>query len=249
MKLFAQIFIGLFIFGNASISQTNFPNLINYQARLTSNNIPISGNVTVTFNLYDSIQSGKLLWTETQSNVLSQNGIISVKLGTVNSLAQSHFKTGNTFLETEVAGYGKLAPRQQFTAVPFALFASNTLKLLYNNDNLSRSETGDGPYELLSVNVAPNTLTEFIKVEIMASNASASNLQSGPIWIEIKSNGNTITSKEKYSAQNTNGGGSYIFWSIPITGIDLTKSIDIKIMGRTVSSYWPLLTQATIFGK
>ena len=60
------------------------PMLINYQAKLVGNNdAPITGTVAVTFRMYDALTSGNLIWTETHSSLSSNNGIISVLLGSV----------------------------------------------------------------------------------------------------------------------------------------------------------------------
>ena len=51
------------------------PMLINYQAKLVDDsNDPITGTVSITFRLYDAIDSGTQLWNEVHSSIESNNG-------------------------------------------------------------------------------------------------------------------------------------------------------------------------------
>ena len=103
------------------------PMLINYQAKLVDDsNDPITGTVSVTFRLYDAVEGGTQLWSEDHSSIESNNGLISVLLGSVTTFDNSVFLGSSIFLETEVSGYGILSPRQQMTSVPYAIKSGNS---------------------------------------------------------------------------------------------------------------------------
>jgi len=107
------------------------PMLINYQARLQDNSSnPIIGNNEVTFRLYVSLTGGTMIWEETHFLLVSDDGIISVLLGSVTTFDNAIFSGSSLFLETEVTGYGILSPRQQLTSVPYAIKAENTTRFI-----------------------------------------------------------------------------------------------------------------------
>ncbi len=62
-------------------SQTGVPQLINYQGRLDSSNIPINGTRSMTFKIYSDSAGTTTLWTELNLPVTISNGVFSVLLG------------------------------------------------------------------------------------------------------------------------------------------------------------------------
>lgn len=129
MKKLVMLF-ALLILAFAGYTQ-NVPMLINYQARLEDESgNPINGTNEVIFKLYDSLENGTMIWEETHSLLVSDDGIISVLLGSVTTFDNAIFSGSSLFLETEVTGYGILSPRQQLTSVPYAIKAENTTRFI-----------------------------------------------------------------------------------------------------------------------
>lgn len=96
------------------------PQAIAYQGYLTNTDgDAANGNAPVIFRLYDQITGGAALWQETQSNVVFVDGVFSVHLGSVESLADVSFDRP-LWLGVSVAGSVELAPRVALVAVPYA---------------------------------------------------------------------------------------------------------------------------------
>jgi len=85
---------------------------------------PLTGEVAVTFSLYDEQSGGAVLWTETQVLRLDERGRYSAYLGSDTALPQSAFRDEQArWLETAAAGHA--APRAMLVAVPYALRATD----------------------------------------------------------------------------------------------------------------------------
>ena len=109
------------------IHAQNVPMLVNYQAKFEDDNgLAIEGTLQITFSLYDDLESGTLIWSESHSSVASYDGIVSVLLGSVNPFEKSDFSGSLLFIETDISGYGVLTPRQQMTSVPYAIRTGNS---------------------------------------------------------------------------------------------------------------------------
>ena len=100
------------------------PQQLWYQGRLLdSNNQPVQGTRSIKFEIFDAPESGTSLWSDTL-NIGVVDGLYAVALGST----QDHpfpmrlFDGGLRFLEISVE-HEKLAPRQAFGSVPFALRA------------------------------------------------------------------------------------------------------------------------------
>lgn len=164
--------ISILLFGIALSEE--IPMLINYQAKLVDdNNNPIIGTISVTFRFYDSLENGNIVWDETHPSLNTNNGLISVLLGSVSEINKNHFSGSSLFLETEVANYGILTPRQQLTSVPYAIKAENTLKLLYYSTTDIHFSGGQGTVIGFDTTFTNASLSEFIKVEIKGSNSDS----------------------------------------------------------------------------
>ncbi len=94
------------------------PHKIYYQGRITDkNNIPITGNIDLSFNIYNNDSGGTLLWSETHNSVAVLRGVFNVVLGEINPINLS-FNT-NYWLEISVNG-NTLLPRREFLSTPYA---------------------------------------------------------------------------------------------------------------------------------
>lgn len=98
---------------------------INYQGyMLEANGSRANGIKPVTFSVYDSESNGSRVWTE-KKDVKFINGIYSTKLGDTNdSIKSLNFKQSYWLtLKIGDENASELSPRQQFSAVPYALNA------------------------------------------------------------------------------------------------------------------------------
>lgn len=105
-----------------SNSMTSQP--IKLQGFLTDpTGIPIDTNVNLVFRLYDSETSGTQLWSETHSNVVVEDGLYAVRLGSLNPFPNNLFSDyiGNLWLGVQVNTDPEMTPREPIDAVPFAL--------------------------------------------------------------------------------------------------------------------------------
>ena len=97
------------------------PRLINYQGKLTDpDGIAITGDVDITFRIYDAATGGTALWTETHSPVGVFNGLFDVQLGRFTDLDMPF--DDEYWIELEVGGE-LLDPREKLSTVPYAFRA------------------------------------------------------------------------------------------------------------------------------
>ncbi|MFP4459704.1 MAG: beta strand repeat-containing protein, partial [Candidatus Zixiibacteriota bacterium] len=111
--LFLVLFFALSLMAEA-------PKKINYQGKLTNpDGVSLIGPVDITFRLYDAESGGTLLWTESHSSIHVNKGLFDVILGDITPLSGLEFDE-QYWLELEVNSE-VLAPRQPFSAVPYAI--------------------------------------------------------------------------------------------------------------------------------
>jgi hypothetical protein len=107
---------------------------INYQGKLTNTSdvAVANGDYNMEFILYDAISGGTTLWTETRTGankVTVTNGLFSVMLGSVTSLASVDFNQ-TVYLGVNIGGTGtpgwdgEMTPRKIIGAVPAAFLAN-----------------------------------------------------------------------------------------------------------------------------
>ncbi len=112
---------------------------INYQGKLmTSSNVAVpDGIYNMEFKLYTVSSGGTAIWTETRTGgnrVQVTNGLFSVLLGSVSSLAGINFDQA-IYLGVNIGGTaspswdGEMSPRKKFASVPTA-FVADTAKAL-----------------------------------------------------------------------------------------------------------------------
>jgi len=106
------------------------PQTINFQGKLVSpsTNLPQTGLVGLTFNLYNVQSGGSSLWTETQNNVALGNGVFAVELGTYTALPRDLFLGASVYLGVTVVGdaAGEMLPRTRLVMSAYA-FTANQL--------------------------------------------------------------------------------------------------------------------------
>jgi hypothetical protein len=102
-------------------SPFDIPYEINYQGMLTDNEgTPVSdGNYDILFKIYNHPSNGAMQWQELQEDVLVQEGIFNVVLGSVNPINLSFYEVERYWLDITVEGE-HMPSRINFTSVPFA---------------------------------------------------------------------------------------------------------------------------------
>ncbi len=106
------------------------PQVLPYQGYLArANGNAVEGTVDIVFNLYAGSQDEEPLWSETHENVIVQDGVFYVYLGSELDLLE-YFGDGTTkYLGISVNGDPEAEPRQSIGSVPYALLAGNALAL------------------------------------------------------------------------------------------------------------------------
>ena len=147
------------------------PATMSYQGvLLDAGGAPQTGNVDLTFRIFDALSAGTLLYKQSLTNVPLVDGVFAVTLGPnglatdtpANPLTTSFSSavagdlaaTGTTrFLEVTVGASGAL-PRTQILTVPYALEAAHAL-------SATHADTADVANEALAVNgLSSEALTE-----------------------------------------------------------------------------------------
>lgn len=117
---FATILAILFLLSVSAYATA--PGIISYQGRLTDGaGLPLTGNYSLTFNIYSLAVGGLPLWSETLNPVVVDEGIFTVLLGTVNPINTGIFLDANRYIGVQVNGGVELTPRKQIVAVAYAL--------------------------------------------------------------------------------------------------------------------------------
>jgi hypothetical protein len=126
-----------------SFSAFAVPQLINYQGELSdSSGNPVSGDVSVTFTIYNAASAGDVLWNETQT-VTVINGVFNVLLGSQTPFPTDLFSLDDTYLGVKVGADAEMTPRQQLASVPYALVAQKCSEVLCVPGDQTACYTGD----------------------------------------------------------------------------------------------------------
>ena len=99
------------------------PNTISFSGRLATSTGPVTGSVNLTFKLYDAATAGTALWTETHSNLSTDDGLVFVDAGMLTTLDETILDGRKLYLEVTVETE-TLAPRLAINSVPYAVRAA-----------------------------------------------------------------------------------------------------------------------------
>ena len=122
---FTLTFITLLVVGNnVVLANPDTPKLLNYQGKLTDENGPVTGTVSITFSIYDTPTGGAPLWSEPHDNVTVTDGLFNSILGSLNPIDDAVLNSGERYFELTVNGE-PIEPRQQVVSVLFALKAQD----------------------------------------------------------------------------------------------------------------------------
>lgn len=101
------------------------PQTLTQQGRLLNmDGTPVAGPVRMIFALYSSTTDTTPIWTETQSNVMLDNGAFSVQLGSVTAFPSNVWTGGTLYLGVTVGNDPEMTPREEITSVPYALMCA-----------------------------------------------------------------------------------------------------------------------------
>lgn len=120
LQRFAALTIALSIVGFATPAAA-VPDTVSFTARLSENNVPTEGSVTLVISVFDAPTGGTLMWDETQT-VVAERGLVYANLGSVEPLGPTVFDGRPMFVELTVEG-DVLSPRIPVATVPYAFRA------------------------------------------------------------------------------------------------------------------------------
>ena len=113
------------------IAPNVLPGIITYQGKLTDKaGNPITGNLRMTFALYNVPTGGTALWSETYDGanaVPVQGGEFVVHLGSINPIPAAVMEQSPLYLGVAVAGDGEMTPRAVVSAVHVAFAAQEAI--------------------------------------------------------------------------------------------------------------------------
>lgn len=98
----------------------DIPKMINFQGHISDAGGPISGQLELTFRIYDAASGGNTLWSETRT-ITATEGVYSVQLGETAPIDFAF--NGDFWLGVQVTGQSEMNPRYQLLSVPFAYVA------------------------------------------------------------------------------------------------------------------------------
>ncbi|MDP2208491.1 MAG: hypothetical protein Q8K98_06925 [Bacteroidota bacterium] len=152
------------------------PQLINYQGKLDSSGVPISGTRNLTFAISsDTASLTVALWTETQNNVTITNGIFNVLLGSVTPFPGTLFTNpGERFIGVKVGTATEMKPRLKITSVAYSLRANQADDVADNV--VTSTKILDGA--VTAADLATNSVTT---VKITDNNITSAKIAAGAV--------------------------------------------------------------------
>jgi hypothetical protein len=124
------------------------PATVAFTGRLSTANGPVSGNVNITFTLFDRATNGIVMWTETRNGLAATGGLVYADLGALTTLDETVLTDAPLFLEISVGGE-VLSPRLPLQSVPYAIRAqvansADTLGTITPGDVVTAVMAGGG---------------------------------------------------------------------------------------------------------
>ncbi|MFH1368400.1 MAG: tail fiber domain-containing protein [Elusimicrobiota bacterium] len=135
LKWFFQLSAFLFVLAFSltcllSVVFADVPARINYQGRLKVNNLPVNGDLTMRFKLWDALgdEAGNTIWDSGDQTVSVSSGLFNYVLtggaGAYPDLQNVQWKGETPYLEVTVDG-NVMSPREQLNTVPYAMLAAS----------------------------------------------------------------------------------------------------------------------------
>lgn len=100
--------------------KTTIPRLMRFQGNLNDvDSEPLEGSFTLMFRIYDTETGGTALWSETQSNINIEEGLLNAELGSVTPLNALAFDK-QYWLSIEADSDSEMTPRFKLTGAPYS---------------------------------------------------------------------------------------------------------------------------------
>ncbi|UCE20013.1 MAG: tail fiber domain-containing protein [Gemmatimonadota bacterium] len=107
-----------------AVSALAFPGMFYYTGKLTDGaGVPITGTVSITFNLYNVTTGGSPVWTEAHGSVDVDEGSYTVLLGSITPNLDLMFDGSDKWLGITVGSDSEMTPRHKVGSVPYAMNA------------------------------------------------------------------------------------------------------------------------------
>ncbi|GAB6043566.1 C1q-like domain-containing protein [Endothiovibrio diazotrophicus] len=112
---------------NPTTAWAQAPAVINFQGKLSDvSGVPLSGQYSITFVIYDVAVGGTPLWVESHDFVDVKRGLFNVLLGDGTTPPFSTLFTGGDYwLEVQVAGDAPMVPRQRIGSVAYSFHSDH----------------------------------------------------------------------------------------------------------------------------
>ena len=131
-KISEFMLIFVLVLASSIIINGQVPHLINYQGKLMDEGSPLNGSAKITFTINDELTSGNILWSEEHQNIVVENGIFNVILGSKENIDASLFKDNiNCFLGITVNDQ-ELSPRSQITSTAYSIQSENSISARFS---------------------------------------------------------------------------------------------------------------------
>ncbi len=115
------LWVGIVAIFMCSGSHADVPQMINYQGKLTTTTGGcLNDTVSITFSIYPDTLGSPADWTETQTDVVVNEGVFSVLLGSVDSIPASVFDGSTKYLGVQVETDAEMRPLKPMVSVAYA---------------------------------------------------------------------------------------------------------------------------------
>jgi hypothetical protein len=133
MKHMVSLTVGLTLtlLALTSIATAQVPNQMQYQGYLTDDGgNPLDTTVDMEFVIYDDSIGSGTVWTETHLDVIVENGLFEVILGSVGGVTGDVVSDSVRWLGTTVGDDSEIYPRTKLITVPYAFRVGARLTVL-----------------------------------------------------------------------------------------------------------------------
>ncbi len=121
MTVVLMLSVAINVWSGTGSGWNNVPQEINYQGRLLDGTNLVNGTKDIIIRVYDAATAGTLLYGETNSTVLINDGLYTLTIGDEAGFS-SILTNSDLYLEIEIDTQ-ILTPREQLTSVPYAMMA------------------------------------------------------------------------------------------------------------------------------
>ncbi|UCB52290.1 MAG: hypothetical protein JSV10_09945 [Candidatus Zixiibacteriota bacterium] len=126
-KSFVFVLAGMMVFFFAPLASADVPHMINYQGKLTdAGGGLVNDTVQMTFSIYPDTLGSPADWSETQMQVIVEDGIFNVLLGAADTIPSAVFDGNVKYLGVQVESDPEMAPLKPMVSVPYAYRAGST---------------------------------------------------------------------------------------------------------------------------